>query len=59
MVLKEKHIGKLSLLVIYYLVHYFEIKNSLVCGPQHVQTSIELIRLQPKEVQDVVKKHIS
>ena len=59
MVLKEKHIGKLSLLVIYYLVLYFEINNSLVYDPQHVQSSTELIRLQPKEVQDVVKKHIS
>ena len=59
MVLKEKHIGKLSLLVIYYMVLYFQIKNSLVYDPQHVQRFIELIRLQPKEVQDVVKKHIS
>ena len=63
--LEGKNFQKLAILVSfildYYLVLYFEIKvkNSLIYGPHHVQRAINLIRDQPEEVKEVVKKQIA
>ena len=43
-----------------YLKLYFDIKvkHNLVHGPLHILSSIEILRMQPKEVQDIIEKYV-
>ena len=61
---KGKDLANLRLIVgfivgVYYPLWFLaKVKNNFIEGPRHVLTQLELIRLQPKKVQDIVMPHV-